>query len=173
MVGLATGMKALSHKKNLVPPEAIDMNEILKEVLERCEHKFNKHNVKAEFVSEVKSGQVVGASGRLSLMLMSLVGWCIKAIQNGPDPYFKGVLSETVDQITWQIIAGAHKDQDPAQQEWQKDLDGFDLSWEFSFCCFIMSEHLGTISWHKSSENMQIVLSFPKSKQATGLGGGI
>ncbi|MEI8026225.1 MAG: hypothetical protein WCI18_07735 [Pseudomonadota bacterium] len=164
MVALAASMKSLANRRNLAASVPIDIYEIAAEAMERCEPKFGKYNIKSSLVSESKTGQVIGVSGQISLVLMAVVGWCIKSAQDIPDQTFTMVVEDQADQVLVRMSANFSNKKEPSHQEGESDMTSFAKSWEYSFCHFILSEHRATVSSNKSAENIDIVLSFPKPK---------
>lgn len=162
MVALAASMKSLANRRNLAASVPIDIYEIAAEAMERCEPKFSKYNIKYSLLSESKTGQFVGVSGQISLVLMAIVGWCIKSAQDFPEQTFTMVVEDLADQVLVRMSANFIVKKEPSHEECETDMTSFEKSWEYSFCHFILSEHRAAVSSKKSAENIDIVLSFPK-----------
>lgn len=164
IVGLAASMKAMSQRRNLAAPLPMDISEVVAEAMERCESKFSRNNISYSLISESKSRTIVGVSGQISLMLIALVGWCIKCVKDLTDPSFKMGVEDLADQVLLRMSAGALSETEQSLPVGEVVSTPFDQSWEFTFCYFILSDHRGTVNWSQNAKNMHIVLSFPKPK---------
>ena len=164
MVALVASMKSLANRRNVSASAPIDIYEIAAEAMERCEPKFSKYNIQSSLLSESKTGPLVGVSGQISLVLMALVGWCIKSAQDVPDQTFTMEVEDQADQVLVRINTNFSKKMGLSHQEGESDMTSFGNSWEYSFCHFVLSEHRATVNSNNNAENIDIVLSFPKAK---------